>query len=1149
MGQGKNGAVLVVGAGVAGLQAALDLAQAGFQVHLVERGAAVGGMMPALGRVFPTNECSLCILSPQLAAVSSHPNIDVITRARLIDLEGDAGSFRATVGVTPRGVDPLRCKTCGACASVCPVSVPDEFNAGLTMRKAIYKPYPQAYPAAYVVDWAVCNDCGRCAEVCTAHAIDLERYGEREQVVDVGAVILAPGLSPIDPSTIKHLGYGVCRNVLTSVAFERILSAGGPSGGRLIRPSDRSSPKRIAWIQCVGSRSPVSGHGYCSAVCCMAAVKAALSAREQADDELETVIFFRDLRSFGKGYERYLARAQAEGVRFVRAGVGGVKERNDGQVVLRYAREGEGPREDSFDLVVLSVGQEAAAEQRDTAAAARVDLDDAGFCCSSDVGCCRTTRDGVFAAGSFMGPCDIPDAVTSGSAAAARVMSLLAGRRGDGRKDRAGAAERDVRGQQPRIGVMVCRCGTNIGGVVDVAQVARVARGLDGVVWVREMKHACAADGQAVLQRAIKRDGLNRIVVAACSPRTHSLLFGNVVREAGLNRYLVEIANIRDHCAWVHGADPAAATIKACSLVRAAVAKVRLLEPVPDVSVRMTPGALVVGAGIAGLEAALGLAEQGFDVHVVERESSVGGRARQFTRSPEGRDMLSYLNDIISKVEHHPLIHLYLNCFVSGVQGHVGRFLTTLSDGREIRHGIAVLATGALEAPSEEYLHGRHASVFLQGAYEDALVRGRAVQTVVFIQCVGSRRKEGPRPYCSRTCCGRSIAQALTTLDHNPQARVYVLYRDIMAYGRLEEVYQEARRRGVVFIRYEEGDPPEVVPEGPGTVRVCVRDPILRTPLEILSDTLVLATGIQARPESREIARMFKVPVDENGFFLEAQAMLRPVDFAAEGVFMCGDAQAPKSVSESALQGAAAAARAGALLGKGVLEARGVYAVVNSQACAACLNCLKVCPYNVPVVDGHAACIEPVACQGCGICVAGCPNRAISLTGYKSEQLTALVGALFAGEEKNRGYWQHDKPRIVAFCCINCAYSAADLAGSMRLTYDSAVHVVALPCTGAIESGVILKAFEQGADGVMVMGCLEGECHYRTGNLHARERIEMLKGRLGDIGLEPERLEMYNLSAAMGRRFAELADEFAMRIRNLGPSPLRREGGGLNDRC
>lgn len=995
MTHGKVGAVLVVGAGVAGLQATLDLARAGFKVYLAEAGPAVGGRMPALGRVFPTNECSLCTLSPQLAAVARHPNVKTITQARLVNLEGEAGRFRATLAVTPRGVDHVRCKVCGACSAVCPVSVPDQFNAGLSRRKAIYQPYPQAQPAAYVIDRAACNDCGRCVEVCTAHAVDLERDEDERMTLEVGAVILSPGLAPFDPSTLGYLGYGRYRNVITSVTFERILSSGGPSGGRLVRPSDGRAPERIAWLQCIGSRNPAIGRGYCSAVCCMAAVKAAVSAREQAVGPLETVIFYRDLRAYGKGHERYLARARSAGVRFVRAGVGGLDEDDEGRLVIRYATEDGTVRRERFDLVVLSVGQEAACGYRELARAAGVAVDEFGFCVTSDVAGNCTSRPGVFVAGSFAGPRDIPDSVTGGSAAASQVMAFLAGSRGTLVERPVTPPERDVTEQEPRIGVVVCRCGTNIAGTVDVARVAAAARGLPGVIWVREQIHACAADGQAVLRRAIERHGLNRVVIAACSPRTHGLLFGSVVREAGLNRYLVEMANIRDHCAWVHSDAPEEATAKACALVRGAVAKARALEPVADVSVRLIPAALVVGGGVAGLEAAFGLAEQGFEVHLVDRASTLGGRAAALRYEPEGRDLRGYVAGLIGRVMEHPLIHVHLERTVSQVQGHVGRFVSVLDDGQEIRHGVAVLATGAAEGGTDEYLHGQHPAVYTQGAFEAALDALDTVATAVFIQCVGSRREGARRPYCSRMCCARTLALALATLDRHPEARVYVLYRDLTVYGRVEEVYREARRRGVVFVRYSLDDPPVAADSGK-KVAVRIRDAVLGNKLEILSDVLVLATGLEPAPGNRDIARLFKVPVDDHGFFLEAQPMLRPVDFAAEGLFLCGDAQAPKALHESAAQGRAAAARAGALLGAGSMEARGVYAVVDPESCAACLNCVRVCPYNVPVLEGRTARIEPVACQGCGICVAGCPNQAISLTGYNRGQLTALLGALFA---------------------------------------------------------------------------------------------------------------------------------------------------------
>lgn len=979
----------MVGAGIAGMQAALDLAEGGHRVHLVESNPAVGGTMPMLARTFPNNECSICSISPKLAECARHPNIIIYTGARLTALAGEPGSFRATVAVESRGVDIERCKACGECAEACPVTVPDGFNQGLAQRSAVYQLYPQGFPKAYAIDAEACIECGVCAALCPAEAITLSGAQQLREI-KAGAVILAPGFKPYDPSELKNLGYGRFANVVTSLELERMLSANGPTGGRLLCPGNGLPPRHVAWIQCVGSRNERLGRRYCSSICCMTAVKGALAAREQAQGDLSTSVFYMDLRTHGKGYYRYYRRAVRDGVRFVPAGIHEVVENADGKLTLRYAALSGEVRAEVFDLVVLSVGMTL---DEDTVALARiagVELNEDGFCVRSGTGEVGT-RPGVFVAGAFGGPCDIAGAVTEGSAAAGEAARYLAGQRDEWTAKSEEIPELEVEGDQPRVGIFVCRCGTNIAQTVDVPEVIRECRRMSGVVTAVDVIHACAPDGLETLRRKIAEHGVNRVVVAACSPRSHKLVFQNAIREAGLNRSLCEMANIRDHCAWVHRSDPAEATAKAIRLIRMAVAKAKVLEPVEEIDVAVRPVGLVLGGGASGMTAALSLADQGFEVHLVEKEDALGGVCRH-RKDDEANKLVSQW---IKQCREHALVTVHTGQTVTEVRGHVGDFCSRLTSGMEIRHGVTILATGARESVPEEYLYGIDPGICTLGELEAGRVsldESEPSGAAVFIQCVGSRDER--RPYCSRTCCTRSVVQALKLKEKNPDAPVFVLYRDLTTYGLNEGYYRRAREAGVMFIRYTRQSPPRVSRE-PDGLQVLVYDQILQKMLAVRASAVVLAAATAPGEESARLARVFKVPTDRDGFFLEAHTALRPVEFSAQGMYVCGSCAGPKSIGESMIQGRAVGGRAGSVLARGSVRARGVYASVDREKCAACLNCVRVCPFNVPRIEGNASVIEPIQCQGCGICVAGCPNQAIHLHGYRKEQLTAMIKAMF----------------------------------------------------------------------------------------------------------------------------------------------------------
>ncbi len=997
-----KGSVLVVGGGIAGVQAALDLADSGFFVHLVERSPAIGGTMSQLDKTFPTNDCSACILSPKLVECGRHLNIELITLGEVKSIEGAPGRFMAEIVEHPRYVDPERCIACGTCAEKCPKKVEDPFNFGLNKRKAIYLRYPQAVPLKYAIDPKHCiriqkpGKCGFCEKVCPAGAIRFDD-AHRTRRIEVGSVILAPGFRPFDPSLLDFTGYGRLPDVVTSMEFERLLSPSGPCSGHMIRPSDGKEPRRIAWLQCVGSRDINRAcHGYCSSVCCMYAIKQAVIAREHASGELETHIFFMDMRTHGKGFERYFQKAEEEGVRFHRARVHSVLPSTGGDsMVLRYVGETGGVLEAEFDLVVLSVGLEMEPETVRLIQEMGIFMDDDGFVSTASDLPLSTSRSGIFVCGAASGPKDIPQSVTEASGAAAEVQALLSRARWSETKTKEFPEERNVYAEPPRIGVFVCHCGINIAGVVDVKEVARYAASLPGVIFVQDNLFSCSQDTIQRMAETIKEQGLNRVVVASCTPRTHEPLFQETLREAGLNKFLFEMANIRDQDSWVHMDQPEKATEKAKDLVRMAVAKVAGHRPLPYNSVEVVRRALVVGGGMAGMTAALALADQGFPVVLVEKEERLGGNALGLVSTWRGEDAAEIVKKTIGAMEDHPLVEVELGATVAGVSGSMGRFKTTLSNGRSIEHGVAILATGALpyKPARGEFLYGLHPGVKLLNEVDDEIRSGGigSPGQVVFIHCVGSRNPE--HPYCSRVCCTHAIKQALHLKQNHPAIDIFMLYRDIRSYGPHERLYLEARKAGIIFVRYGEETPPAAELEGEG-IKVTVQEPLLGRPLVLRPDLLVLANGVVPRPDAGPLAQFFKCAVDTDGFLLEAHMKLRPVDFSTEGVFLAGLCHYPKPLDESVAQAKAAAARAAIILSRERVPAESITAVVEPGKCTGCGVCQEVCPYHaISVGVGGKAEVDTGLCKGCGACVSGCRSDAVTLGNLGNQEIMAQIEA------------------------------------------------------------------------------------------------------------------------------------------------------------
>jgi len=891
--------------------------------------------------------------------------------------------------------------------------------------------------AARCLACGICSECLSCYYACGTKAVIHDQV-ERVEEVQVGAVILAPGYEVYRAELSEEFGFGRFPNVVTSLQFERLLSASGPTGGHVQRPSDSKPAHKIAFLQCIGSRD--QSHDYCSAVCCMYAAKEAMMAKEH-DRDADIHIFMMDARAFSKGYAEYYRRAQERyGVKYTRCRISSLKENPaNGNLVVRYADNEpmnqlanepnsqsaiRNPQlvEEEFDLVVLSVGMEISQKVRDLGTKLGVQLDDYGFCQTIPFRPLETSRAGIFAAGPFIEPKDIPESVVDASGAAANAEALLAQVRGALARHKEYPPERDVRGEPPRVGVFICHCGSNIGGYLDVPAVTEYAKTLPNVVYAENNLYTCSQDSIVRITEKVKEQNLNRVVVASCTPRTHEPLFQDSIRAAGLNPYLFEMANIRNQCSWVHSRDRDAATHKARDLIRMSVARVSQLEPLFKFEVSLEHSALVIGGGIAGMNAALNLAEQGFPVHLVEKSAHLGGGWQSKAdggRQTAENDWGAYARDLIAHVGAHPRITVHRETKVAETSGFVGNFASRLKrvDGAEqtVRHGVVIVATGAQEWRGDAYGLGKDARVVTQSQFAERLAeyeipnpKSQVPNSVVFVQCVGPAEK-----YCGRLCCSESLENALRLKELNPNARVTILTKDIRTYGFRERLYQEARKRGVVIIRYDDAHLPQVnlpnMPNVPnGAVAVRVWEPMLREEITLKADLVVVASPLTPHEDSRELANILKVPVDTDGWFLEAHVKLRPVDFATEGMFVAGAAHYPKFPNEAIAQAQAAAARAATILSKDKLRAGGIVALVDAEKCTGCLTCVRICPYHVPRIDPAktaiggiygAAYVEAAACQGCGICAAECPGKAIQLLHFKDGQVVAKIEALFSNEE------------------------------------------------------------------------------------------------------------------------------------------------------
>ncbi len=1029
----KTGSVLVVGGGVAGMRAAADLAETGLRVYLVESSPGLGGRVAQLGFMFPTHDCVLCrgssdhgygctrpSISPAFQDHNLHPNIEVLTQTEVVGFEGQLGDFAATLLCHPRHVDPARCINCRLCSVVCPASLPSEFQMGMSNRKAAYKLAPRAMPDAYVVEkgpW--CEGCGKCAAICPTRAIDLDEE-PRTETIRVGAAILALGYRLFDPTGLEEFGYGRYPNVVTSMQLERMASRSGPTEGIVARLSDGRRPKRIAWLQCIGSRD--QAHPYCSSICCMIATKQAMLAKQRLPG-VDCQVFVMDERAFNKEYTKYYHRAvETHGVRYTRCRVSAVREDpRTHDLFLRFPDASGKPAEERYDLVVLAVGLEPPGRSAELARMMRIELNEHGFCETDKFHPLQTSQPGVYVAGAFQSPKEIAETVFDAAGAAGEVMRVfhdaLGGRPAPREYPFLGTPEpavpeREVDGEAPRTGVFLCGCGPVVSQSLDLNAVERFAARLPGVVHVAQVALGCLPEGIAQLQAEIAAHGLNRAVVAACSPRTHEALFQRAVRGAGLNPYLLEMANLREYCAWVHDRQPEAATRKAKELVRLAVLRAARLAPIRRTPLQPHRRALVLGGGVAGMTAALTIADSGFDVTLVERDPALGGNLRHIYYLAEGLNPQRLLRDLVNRVRGHHRIDVLTQSEVVGTDGSIGQFQSRVStrDGgvEEVAHGVTVVATGGREGTPQDYLHGEDERVVTQLELEDWIAhqpeRIAGLRSLAVIQCV--QPVEAAEFYCSRTCCTNTMKNAIRVKMLNPACQVTVLYKDIITYGFREQFYTEARRRGVVFVRYTDEEPPVVTPHA-GQLKLSVNDPTLQRRYDLTPDLLALSMSIVPPEGTRDLGRTLRLPLSEEGFFLEADLKMRPMDFISEGVFLCGMAHYPRFLDEAIASAQAAAGRALTVLSMDPFYVGGVVADVEADQCVGCLTCVRTCPFQIPrllydrpgvgALGGHAW-IDPALCQGCGTCTGECPAAAIQLAHYRDDQVVTEALGQWATE-------------------------------------------------------------------------------------------------------------------------------------------------------
>ena len=1012
-----EGSVLVIGGGIAGIQASLDLTEIGFKVYLVEKTPSIGGRMAQLDKTFPTLDCSLCILAPKMVEVFRNPNIELLTYHEVKKVSGKPGNFNVTVLKKPRYIDETKCKGCGDCAAKCPkIEAPNVFDMNLGKRKSVYIPFPQAVPPIYLIDPEMClkftkGVCGVCQKVCKAEAIDYEQEPQ-DIKLKVGAIVVATGFEMSKENLSSRWGLEY-KNVVTALEYERILCASGPFDGHVLRPSDEKEPETIAFIQCAGSRDLNEKIPYCSSVCCTYVAKEAIITKEHSENS-NCFVFRHDIRAYGKNFYDFTQRAQDDyGVKYLHSKLSKIEqdpETND--LLIRYEDLQTGLLNNfRANLVVLATPLVPSSGTKELAQILDIELDNYNFF-KEKFHFCKSfsSKEGIFLAGFCQGPMDIPETVADASGVASQVATLLSTVKHTQIEEKVyEIPEKEVKmADEPRIGVLICHCGINIGKYVDVPKIVKYIKLLPNVVFCEDNLYSCSSDSQELIKQVIQDKNLNRFIVASCTPRTHETLFQETCQEAGLNKYLFEMANIRDQCSWVHMTEKDLATDKAKDLIEMAIAKSRLLKPQKESNLTVIPKALIIGGGISGMTAALNLANQGFVVYLVEKEKILGGLLNDlYALYPTQEDASIFINKIKENTKKNENIQVFLKSRLKDIKGYVGNYDVSVIDSKneinELKVGVIIVATGGQELKPKGIFqyNEKNQNVITELELEKKFqTKDKSwldnIKRVTTILCAGARQKEGIT-YCSNICCASAIKNIDILKELKPDLEVIILYRDFQMAKKEFEEYFYVRRKDAVLLRYDLDKQPEIkkISNKPEKYEIKVFDTNLQDIIEFDTDLIVLSPPMIPSDNLEELAKMLKVPLDKNRFFLEAHAKLRPVDFATDGIFLCGCAHWPKHIQESITQANGAAGRASRYLSSEEIRAPGLVAEVNNELCAGCIVCMKLCPYNaISKNEQGDVIINKLLCKGCGVCGASCPENAIIIHHFTKEQILSEIMVL-----------------------------------------------------------------------------------------------------------------------------------------------------------